>query len=702
MTDSERCYVILVRRVNTYIGHANVGLANPKMDFNQLSTNIESRSAPWHNVPRVPVVGIEHPCLLTDLGRAMDTLGGPKAISKLIGDQSASVEANFHLHPGNRNSKPISSFNTKTGNVLLKITVPKKTGRKRKRGSDGDFLEDLETPSSKLSLLSNPDDARALFQNMRGNSDRYRVEAVGSVQQTHRFRRECTLSKAHLHISNCSGLPDFVWSTQNSPFMAKMKEHILPFEYPKLKDFKFDMSKGVQEENDIPPPPQWTRHHIPLNYSYGRIPRIKDHAASADLSAFNDTQTIGRNKLFMLTHDTLQVPAAPSTTLPPESSLTPPLRNLIAAMREIFVRRPICTRRAVQNTVPADIWKAVGPNSVKHLWQYIGFLWTSGPWRDTICAFGVDPRKNSAMRWYQTMVFQVESDSKEPHMNRSKVKSRIDSNLAAKAEVRDGHLFNGKTIRLDGKVWQMCDISDPLLKSLVDTDVLRDGCDTVSDGWYPNGTLAKIKVITKAKVSAILAGEIDDEQLEDELLRLHQKVPSILTEKNRAEAIFEKGTASARMVKWADTIRTSATRPGGKTVAWGPATAKSRANARASAAKKTVASRRGKGRGGRPRKKRGGARNDSLGGRDGAVNEQNMIDPRLRNAAGDLEDVEREAALREFEDDAEESHGESSSSGSSESESLDEESDDEQSDTDDSDNAEGSRDGEGEESVDSG
>ena len=67
--------------------------------------------------------------------------------------------------------------------------------------------------------------------------------------------------------------------------MAKMRAHILPFDCTcsnnpfflllslidlvdtKLKNFKFDMSKGVQEENDIIPPPQWTHQTLPFNYS---------------------------------------------------------------------------------------------------------------------------------------------------------------------------------------------------------------------------------------------------------------------------------------------------------------------------------------------------------------------------------------------------------------------------------------------------
>lgn len=80
-------------------------------------------------------------------------------------------------------------------------------------------------------------------------------------------------------------MPDFVYSTANSPFMKKMAEHILPFEClipseracnklhrltvldEKLKGFKFDMSKGPKPNIDLIPPPRWSHVTIPFNYS---------------------------------------------------------------------------------------------------------------------------------------------------------------------------------------------------------------------------------------------------------------------------------------------------------------------------------------------------------------------------------------------------------------------------------------------------
>lgn len=108
---------------------------------------------------------------------------------QLVGEDSATIEADLYLRPGNRESKPIASFNSKTNSVLLRITVPKRTGRKRKRGSDEAWQYHAEVPVSSARLLSDPRDAQRLAGSLRDNSDRYNVESICSVRQTHRFRR---------------------------------------------------------------------------------------------------------------------------------------------------------------------------------------------------------------------------------------------------------------------------------------------------------------------------------------------------------------------------------------------------------------------------------------------------------------------------------------------------------------------------------
>lgn len=479
--------------------------------------------------------------------------------------------------------------------------------------------------------------------------------------------------------------------------MAKMKDHILPFTCkvwsatfmlcvnqvsdPDLKNFKFDMSRGIQKKNELIPPPSWTRQKVPFNYSYvfflglmytmlisfpltrfsssyRQNPSSKQTYTIDGITTFQKTQSARRNRIFVINHDASSVPTKPHVDLPPESTLAPILQTLLAAMRKIFERRPIGTRRSVQNQVPPDIWKAVGPHTAKQLWQYVGYLWNSGPWRDAICAFGVDPRQHKEMRWYQTVVFHFDPGPHGARADPSKLtKSKTDRDLAAKGEVATGHLFDGRTVRLDGKVWQMCDITDPLLKSMLDNTPLRDECDTLSDGWYPNGTWAKLKIITKVKMTSILAGDVDDTQLDNDLSVLNRKIPDILNEHNRSEAIFEKGTVSNRMVKWAESIRTTATRPGGRGVAWGTETTKKKpASTEVSPVKRRAIPGRGRGKGfggGRPRKRGKGDQRARLDRRGEQEDGLAMIDPRLRDAAGDLENVARDAALEAFEDEDE-------------------------------------------------
>ena len=42
------------------------------------------RSAPWFAVPQTLLVGIEHPCMISNMDKAVATLGGEKMLQKVI------------------------------------------------------------------------------------------------------------------------------------------------------------------------------------------------------------------------------------------------------------------------------------------------------------------------------------------------------------------------------------------------------------------------------------------------------------------------------------------------------------------------------------------------------------------------------------------------------------------------------------------
>jgi general transcription factor 3C polypeptide 5 (transcription factor C subunit 1) len=79
-----------------------------------------------------------------------------------------------------------------TNNLLLKVTVPKRTGRKRKRGSLGPFLTgaELELTFNSLSDSTHKThvDTSTIYRSLQDNASTYKVSVAGVVDETHRFR----------------------------------------------------------------------------------------------------------------------------------------------------------------------------------------------------------------------------------------------------------------------------------------------------------------------------------------------------------------------------------------------------------------------------------------------------------------------------------------------------------------------------------
>lgn len=88
----------------------------------------------------------------------------------------------LYLRPNDPTCGVLESHVTPTSNVVLKITVPKRTDRKRKRGSHGPFVE-AQNSDSPIRL-----DARTVFRSLSDNIDKYQIEPIGVVNLTHRYR----------------------------------------------------------------------------------------------------------------------------------------------------------------------------------------------------------------------------------------------------------------------------------------------------------------------------------------------------------------------------------------------------------------------------------------------------------------------------------------------------------------------------------
>lgn len=97
-------------------------------------------------------------------------------------------------------SRPLRSISTASNNVLLRVVVPKRTGRRRKRGSSEAFTDAPATDGE-------AQDASHMQRTLQDNVGKYRVEAIGMVDRTHVFRGRYALFAVRNIIVLTDALP---------------------------------------------------------------------------------------------------------------------------------------------------------------------------------------------------------------------------------------------------------------------------------------------------------------------------------------------------------------------------------------------------------------------------------------------------------------------------------------------------------------
>ncbi|EED17763.1 RNA polymerase III transcription factor subunit, putative [Talaromyces stipitatus ATCC 10500] len=466
----------------------------------------ELQYAPWYRIPSRRIVAVEHPGIVKNVDRAIKTLQSDTGISKILDPSKPGSKVQLCLRPEDPMASTIDSSNRQTDNILLKVTVPKWTGGKRKRGSDEPFSDG--PPSTPEDIEKERQSCAFRQRSLMDNAHRYSVEPVGTVTRTHNFRK----------------IPDYVYSTAKSPFVQKFRETILPFEYEKMRKFDISMSRGETKNVDLIPPPAFTKTFIPFQYTYRQNPTVKlSQDTSGNVTAINTQMP---NKVFthLVTCDVPEVPSEPREGIPPISSLDPDLQNVIATVQKLFEERLAWTRRALLNAIPGKDQRYV----LKYAISYVGYIFRSGPWRDAIVKLGHDPRKDVESRKYQTFVFRILArepeigrdgggSAKQHQQSTTSGSSRGFSGLdissiptVTHTENPNSHLWTGKApLALDGKIWMVCDIVDPILKQILyppnadPNTFLRSECEIFSDGWYGSGTIAKVKVIMRQKIHAL-------------------------------------------------------------------------------------------------------------------------------------------------------------------------------------------------------
>jgi hypothetical protein len=234
------------------------------------------QEAPRYPIPNERIVSVEHPCIVHNASRAIDMLGGGKPLSETL-DHGSTKTLPLKFTPS---SQSILSINNTSDNILLRITVPKATG-KRKRGSTGSFqpIDTSSTPSSNTAApTQGQHTASHLLRSLRDNPSHTTITPLGTISNSHIFRT----------------LPGMIYSTTDSHFRSEVETKLLGMgpsttsttnhnnngraqsgskaqssnqNLDKIKSFILPHATGLQD-TEMFPPPVLSTVSFPMGYVY--------------------------------------------------------------------------------------------------------------------------------------------------------------------------------------------------------------------------------------------------------------------------------------------------------------------------------------------------------------------------------------------------------------------------------------------------
>ncbi|KAJ8061573.1 hypothetical protein OCU04_009385 [Sclerotinia nivalis] len=333
--------------------------------------------------------------------------------------------------------------------------------------------------------------------------------------------------------------------------MSHFQETAFSANWGKMREFKLGTDKGWKPNEEIIPPPTFTHHPLPFNWGYRQNPLISTEvdAETGETSIVNRSKMPKLEMQYVHCDEDEDVPTKPYRAVPDD----PVLKDFVAALQQAMNERPIWTRRALQNRLANE----PGYYLMKPALQYVGYQFRSGPWRDALIRYGVDPRKDPSCRIYQTIFFKLyEEDERAPDGQWKDMRSQYTKHQVFGTGDCPSHMFNGTSLTLDGKVWQICDITDPLLAPIIQNAPMAKAYDNNHDGYYNNGTLAKIRAIMKTKLIAIRSNKVVPENAFDVALsipdfvegkdgrKVHVPVPDMRLTDEEIEKLREKGIIS--------------------------------------------------------------------------------------------------------------------------------------------------------------
>ncbi|KAI0771512.1 RNA polymerase III transcription factor IIIC subunit-domain-containing protein [Trametes elegans] len=476
-------------------------VAGPSSAAQDLAGSSPPAPAPERPLPNTHFYSVEYPGYVcpTSVPQAVERLGGQTAIDsafrRATGRDKVESLLELRLRPGNPYAHPISGEIVPTSNIVLKVVKRKK---KHKNG-------DADAPVGE-----------------------YTIEAVGVVPKTARFR----------------SMADFQYQPDMSDPVAHLRKamdtmdvdgilryHILPeredYTVPNPDSSAMDIDPQLLTEGEsansaantkirsnlrLFTPPLFSRQGVPQNYNYKSNPASVETIVVDEDTGEEKKRLINRMRWkgfgpIAISYADKAVPDKPSTAVEEQRGQAD--KNILKRLGELFQERPVWTRAAIFNQFsPMEVRDII--NS-KYLLPLVSYVFEDGPWRDTYVRLGYDPRKDPEARFYQRLYFRnINHPISRPSIVTRRQEQRNESAQARFSGVDDrrSHIFDGTTVTSETAAFQLCDITDPMLKEMIeDEDALRETCNE-RDGWYTTAALERIKAVLRHKFFSLLLGHV--------------------------------------------------------------------------------------------------------------------------------------------------------------------------------------------------
>nr|POE65624.1 transcription factor tau subunit sfc1 [Quercus suber] len=447
--------------------------------------DMESSMTPVLDIPPGRVVSVEHPCIVKNFDVGLKSLGGEAQLVDVldhrVGDSLIKLDgktkvlpepfAGLSLRPHDHLAKKIPSAGTETRDVLVRVTVPARTGRKRKRGSNDPFSIP-SPPSERNDSITAPE----LLSRLRDNPHNHLIEPISHIPEVHRFREP----------------PDYQLRDSELTIMQTIRSHLFQTSYDRLKGFEVDISPGDNGLTAFPIAPNLASTEKHYRYDYEQASGVRN-IITEDGQVESEQRFPNARKAVLPISVYAPSPLAP----PPELVLKDfgdAVPNAIARFQALMETRPLVSRRYLLNVFP-DITETIHKEAV----QWCGYSFEAGPFAHLIVRYGVDPRSDPQYRFYQSLTFKIED-------------AWLEAGAAARAARRSkgepahDHVFDGHRLEATGRTWQVCDVTDPLLQHLLATAPVAPTCDPSHAGFYHPKTLCLARAIMRDKMRRLFLG----------------------------------------------------------------------------------------------------------------------------------------------------------------------------------------------------